>query len=415
VRAEGAHSIFHPEDLARENIDNRLVEAGWVVQSRDRMNLGAGLGVVVREFATHSGPVDYALFVDRILCGVVEAKPEGTTLSGFSDQAARYMTSVPDHLVGRAGQVRFEYVASKTEILFRDHADPTPRSRRVFCFHRPETLRRWLSEPKTIRARLQTMPPLDTAGLRDCQVEAVTGLEKSLAAGEPRALIQAATGSGKTFTACAFSYRLLEYAKFRRILFLADRANLVRQARDEFVAYRPPGAGRSFTELHNVQRLGPAGLDKDAAVVIATIQRVYSVLSGRELSEEEEEKSAFEAGTGEVERVARYNPAVPIESFDLVVTDECHRSIYGTWRQVLEYFDAFIVGLTATPRCTRWASSTATSSRNIPTNVRSWTGSMSATKSTAFAPASASAAVRSSRVTRCRCATSARAPNATRS
>ena len=178
----------------------------------------------------------------------------------------------------------------------------------------------------------------------------MTELEKSLAAGRPRALIQAATGAGKTYTACAFSYRLLAHAGFRRILFLADRANLVRQAREEFEGYRPPGAGRSFTELYNVQRLGPAGLDKDVAVVIATIQRVYSVLSGRELAEEDEDRSAFETGGRDFERVVRYNPAIPIESFDLIVTDEeCHRSIYGSWRQVLEYFDAFIVGLTATP------------------------------------------------------------------
>jgi type I restriction enzyme R subunit len=342
-------SIFHPEDRARETIDAQFAAAGWVVQSRDQMNLGAAAGVAVREFATGIGPVDYALFVDRTLCGVLEAKPDGTTLSGFSEKAERYIGSVPDHLARREGQVRFEHVASGTEILFRDHADPAPRSRRVFFFHRPETLRRWLAEPRTLRARLREMPPLVTVGLRDCQIEAVTGLEKSLAAGEPRALIQAATGAGKTFTACAFSYRLLEHAKFRRILFLADRANLVRQARDEFVAYRPPGTGRSFTELYNVQRLGPAGLDKDAAIVIATIQRVYSVLSGRELSEEDEERSAFEAGASDSERIVRYNPAVPIESFDLIVTDECHRSIYGTWRHVLEYFDAFIVGLTATP------------------------------------------------------------------
>src|ERR1700674_3511163 len=129
------------------------------------MNLGAGLGVAVREFATATGPVDYALFVGRTLCGVVEAKPEGTTLSGFSHQATRYMGSVPEHLVRREGQVRFEYVASGTEILFRDHADPAPRSRRVFFFHRPETFQRWLANPLTIRARLQTMPPLVTAGL----------------------------------------------------------------------------------------------------------------------------------------------------------------------------------------------------------------------------------------------------------
>jgi type I restriction enzyme, R subunit len=341
--------IFHPEDRARVTIDAQLAEAGWLVQSREQMNLGAGLGVAVREFATDTGPVDYALFVDRTLSGVVEAKPEGTTLSGFSDQAARYMSNVPEHLVRHQGQVRFEYVASGTEILFRDHADPAPRSRRVFFFHRPETLRRWLADPVTIRGHLQTMPPLPTLRLRDCQVDAVTALEASLAADRPRALIQMATGAGKTYTACEFSYRLLEHAKFRRILFLADRANLVRQARDEFAAYRPPGAGRSFTELYNIQRLGPAGLDKDASVVIATIQRVYSVLTGRELSEEDEEKSGFEASVSEPQRIVRYNSAIPLESFDLIVTDECHRSIYGTWRQVLEYFDAFIVGLTATP------------------------------------------------------------------
>ena len=319
------------------------------MQSREGMNRSAGLGVAVREFPTGSGPVDYALFVGGTLCGVVEAKPEGTTLSGFADQAARYLGSVPGHLVRREDQLRFEYVASGTEILFRDHADPAPRSRPVFFFHRRETLRRWLAEPVTMRGRLQVMPPLDPSGLRDCQIEAVTELEKSLAANHPRALIQMATGAGKTYTACVFSHRLLDHAKFRRVLFLADRANLVRQTRHEFEDFRPPGTGRSFTELYNVQRLGPAGLDKDAAVVIATIQRVYSMLTGRELAEEDEEKSGFETGGSEPQRLVYYNPAIPIESFDLIITDECHRSIYGTWSQVLEYFDAFIVGLTATP------------------------------------------------------------------
>jgi type I restriction enzyme, R subunit len=204
----------------------------------------------VREFPTASGPVDYALFGGGTLCGVVEAKPEGTTLSGFADQAARYMGGVPEHLVRREGQLRFEYVASGTEILFRDHTDPAPRSRRVFFFHRPETLRRWLAEPITIRRWLQSMPPLLTERLRECQIQAVRKLEASLAADHPRALIQMATGAGKTYTACVFSHRLLEHAKFRRVLFLADRANLVRQTRHEFEDFRPPGTGRSFTELY---------------------------------------------------------------------------------------------------------------------------------------------------------------------
>jgi type I restriction enzyme R subunit len=129
--------IFHPEDNARTQIDASLAAAGWIVQSRDQMNLGAGLGIAVREFSTASGPVNYALFVGRDLCGVIEAKPAGTTLSGFAEQAARYMADVPEHLVRREGQVRFEYVATSNETLFRDHADPAPRSQRVFAFPMP--------------------------------------------------------------------------------------------------------------------------------------------------------------------------------------------------------------------------------------------------------------------------------------
>lgn len=340
---------FHPEDKARSLIDRRLAASGWIIQSKDDMNLGAGLGVAVREFPTDSGPVDYALFVGRKLCGVIEAKPEGMTLSGFSEQASRYIAGAPKHLVREDGQVRFEYVASGTETLFRDHADPDPASRRVFSFHRPETLERSIKEPVTLRGRLQAMPQFLTDGLRACQIDAVSALEKSMAQKHPRALVQMATGAGKTFSACTLSYRLLAHAGFKRILFLADRANLVRQTRDEYLAYRPPGTGRSFSEIYNVQKLGAAGLDKDAEIVIATIQRVYSVLTGKELSEEDEEASSFEASRAETERLVSYNPSIPIEAFDLVITDECHRSIYGTWRQVLEYFDAFTIGLTATP------------------------------------------------------------------
>jgi type I restriction enzyme R subunit len=344
-----AESAFHPEDRARSAIDRRLGACGWLIQSKSDLNLGAGLGVAVREFQTASGPVDYALFVGRKLCGVIEAKPEGVTLSGFSEQAARYIADLPKDLIRDEGQVRFEYVASATETLFRDHADPNPVSRTVFAFHRPETLERWLKESLTLRGRLQVMPAVVVDGLRACQVDAVTALETSMAKNHPRALVQMATGAGKTFTACTLSYRLLAHAGFRRVLFLADRANLVRQTRDEFLAYRPPGSGRSFSEIYNVQKLGPSGLDKDAQIVVATIQRVYSVLTGKELNEYDEEGSLFEGTDASSERLVAYNPAIPIESFDLVITDECHRSIYGTWRQVLEYFDAFTVGLTATP------------------------------------------------------------------
>jgi type I restriction enzyme R subunit len=339
---------FHPEDQSRAAIDAKLEACGWVIQSRSELNLAAAEGVAVREFGTGAGPTDYGLFVDKQFCGVIEAKPAGTTLSGYSDQAHRYITEAPEWLGVDPAQRRFEYVASDTEILFRDHPDPEPRSRRVFAFHRPETLRRWLSEPATLRARLRGLPPLATDGLRTCQVEAIEGLEKSLVHDDPRALIQMTMGAGKTFTACTMSYRLLAHAGARRILFLVDRRNLGNQTAMEYAAYRPPGTGRLFPELYGVQKLGPAGLDGDSAIVISTIQRVYSVLTGKELSEEDEDASAFERDENEPKPVV-YNPAAPIETFDLIVTDECHRSIYGSWRQVLDYFDSFIVGLTATP------------------------------------------------------------------
>lgn len=341
-------TAFHPEDRTRAALDAKLLVCGWVIQSRDQMNLSAGLGVAVREFQTASGPADYALFVDKRFCGVVEAKAAGTTLSGFSDQAARYIADAPGFLGTDTRQRRFEYVASESEMIFRDLADPEPRSRSVFAFHRPETLRRWLAEPETLRARLRNMPPLVTAGLRQCQVEAIEGLERSFARDDARALVQMTMGAGKTFTACTASYRLLAHAGMRRILFLVDRRNLGNQTATEYAAYRPPGTGRLFPELYGVQKLGSAGLDDNSAIVIATIQRVYSVLTGKELSEEEEDISRFER-EDDAPRPVIYNPDIPIEAFDLIVTDECHRSIYGTWRQVLEYFDAPIVGLTATP------------------------------------------------------------------
>jgi type I restriction enzyme R subunit len=223
-------------------LDEQLAACGWVVQSRDGLNLGAGPGIAVREFGTGAGPSDYGLFVDKEFCGVIEAKPAGTTLGGYSDKAARYISEAPEWLGVDPSRRRFEYVASDTEILFRDHADPEPRSRRVFAFHRPETLRRWLSESATLRARLQHVPPLVTEGLRTCQIEAIEGLEKSLARGDPRALIQMTMGAGKTFTACTASYRLLAPpANLRRILFLVDRRNLGSQAAMEYASYRPPG------------------------------------------------------------------------------------------------------------------------------------------------------------------------------
>jgi type I restriction enzyme R subunit len=344
-----------PEEIARVQIDAQLTASGWVVQDYKTLDFTASRGIAVREAPLTTGPCDYLLLVDRKAVGVIEAKKAGTTLSTVADQSGRYANSLPDLLKhGVTGQLPFLYESTGVETFFREERDPAPRSRRVFTFHRPETLANWAAEPDTLRRRLAQMPfahPLATTGMRDCQIEAITGLEKSFAEDRPRALIHMATGAGKTYTACAFTYRLIKYAKARRVLFLVDRANLGEQARDEFHRFRTPDTGRLFTELYNVQHLTSPQMDDVCRVTICTIQRLYSILRGEELAEDADDLSGGELAKalGNRPRDLAYNPAVPIETFDFIVTDECHRSIYNLWRQVLEYFDASLIGLTATP------------------------------------------------------------------
>ena len=220
----------------------------------------------------------------------------------------------------------------------------------MFCFHRPEALREWYKNDKSLRKRLQEIPALPPQGLRECQINAITKLEKSFKEGRKRALIQMATGSGKTYTAITFIYRLLKYAKAKRILFLVDTKNLGKQAEQEFMAYVPNDDNRKFTELYSVQRLKSGYIATDSQVCISTIQRLYSILKGTELEESAEEENPNEKKWQPKEiPPVEYDPKIPVEFFDFIVIDECHRSIYNLWKQVLEYFDAFEIGLTATP------------------------------------------------------------------
>jgi len=309
------------------------------------------LGVAVRYFPLKTGEADYLLFVDRKAAGALEAKAEGTTLGGVAEQSDKYLVGLPDQIPSYQSPLPFAYESTGVETYFRDLRDPEPRSRRVFAFHKPETLREWLSQADTLRARLRHMPPLITEGLWKPQIEAINNLEQSLAAAKPKALIQMATGSGKTFTAVSSIYRLIKFANARRVLFLVDRSNLGRQTKKEFQQYVTPDDGRKFTELHDVQHMGSNTIDLISRVCITTIQRLYSMLRGEtEYDEELEERSGFDVWVpdGKPKEVS-YNPRIPIETFDIIITDECHRSIYHLWRQVLEYFDAFVIGLTATP------------------------------------------------------------------
>ncbi len=241
-----------PEELARQNIDKQLTACGWIIQDMSGLNRYASLGVAVREFLLETGEADYLLFVDGKAVGVVEAKPEGTTLSGVAEQAGNYVVGLPKNIPHVTLPLPFQYESTGVETLFRDNRDPSPRSRRVFAFHRPEFLNELiLDNGGTLRARLQSLPPLNAGKMWSAQIEAVTNLESSLAQDKPRALIQMATGSGKTFTAINAIYRLIKFGKAKRVLFLVDRSNLAKQALKEFQAFETPDDGRKFTELYN--------------------------------------------------------------------------------------------------------------------------------------------------------------------
>ena len=339
-----------PEAKARLIIDQKLLQAGWIVQDLKQINLGASMGVAVREYPTDTGPADYVLFVNREPVGIIEAKPDNTILTFVESQTERYAKSTLKWQ-SKTTPLPFLFESTGQVIHFSDARDPANRSREIFHFFRPETLDEWFSQPDTLRSRLaKQMPDLPVRNLRNCQVSAVTGLEKSLAHNKPRALVQMATGAGKTFTAITSVYRLLKFGRAKRILFLVDTRNLGKQAHQEFHAYIPPDDGRKFTELYNVQRLASNTLDPHAQVCISTIQRMYSMLSGEAIDDSAEDISLNEVVQSEKqEKIVVYNPAIPIESFDFIIIDECHRSIYNLWKQVLDYFDAFLIGLTATP------------------------------------------------------------------
>ena len=340
----------NPEQIARDHIDKQLTACGWVIQGIKQVNLHVGIGVAVKEYRTDVGPADYILFVDGKPCGVIEAKreEEGHKLSEHEDQSEGYALAKLKHLNNEP--LPYVYISTGEVTRFIDFTDPKPRAKEVFSFHRPETLRDWRKKDKSLRKRLHDLPALQIQGLRECQVNAINKLEISFKENRPRALIQMATGSGKTFTAITAVYRLLKFAKAKRILFLVDTRNLGEQAEQEFMSFVPNDDNRKFTELYSVQRLKSSYVATDSQVCISTIQRLYAILKGTELEEQLEEVNPNESiyQPKEIPPV-EYDPKMPVEFFDFIVIDECHRSIYNLWKQVLEYYDAFEIGLTATP------------------------------------------------------------------
>lgn len=341
----------NPEQIARDNIDKQLNACGWLIQDKKRLNLSAGIGVAVREYSTEVGPADYVLFVNLKPVGVIEAKreEEGVKFSVHESQVEEYANAklkLIDNL-----PLPFLYLSTGAITKFTDTRDPNPRYREVFTFHRPETLAKWIRKDVSLRTRMsENFPELDPSGLRECQIDAITNLETSFKKNRPKALVQMATGSGKTFTAITSVYRLLKHVKAERILFVVDTKNLGEQAEGEFRKFIPQDDNRLFPELYGVSRLTSSFIPEDSQVYISTIQRLYSILKGVELDESAEVENPNEQQSFAKEALpVVYSEKLPIEFFDYIVIDECHRSIYNLWKQVLDYFDAFQVGLTATP------------------------------------------------------------------
>lgn len=350
------------ETRARRIIDGQLEAAGWNVCDRKDIDFFGHQGNAVREviMADGQGRADYLLYVDKKVVGAIEAKPEGTPLLGVEWQSGMYAAGLPEAHRQRAiltdDRLPFIFEASGSETRFTNGFDPLPRSRKIFSFPKPDALARIVRNSQedpvapTWRAKVRQMPELVQQGMRPAQIEAIHGIEQSLAKQQfSRSLVQMATGAGKTFTAVTECYRLLKFGGFQRVLFLVDRNNLADQTMREFRDYTTPDDGRKFTELYNVDKLTAAGMIGSSSVVVSTIQRVYAGLRGQPIPDADDPAFDSDVGRPDIPVEVEYSAEMPPEAFDLIIVDECHRSIYGVWRGILDYFDAQIVGLTATP------------------------------------------------------------------
>ncbi len=334
-----------PEEKARVKIDQWFNDAGWKVVNRDEYEPTI-TAVAIREGLLKGNlEADYFLFINGKAVGVLEAKREEVDISSdmVSEQAITYAKSVPDCYQAWQRPLPFLYKSNGKEIEFFDYRyRETATWETINRIHTPKELAKMLG----IDDPFAGLPTLNKKGLRDCQYEAVTELEKSFRSGQNRALMVLATGAGKTYTACLTAYRMLSYTPMRRVLFLVDRNNLGRQAENEFGTFRLTETGDAFNSIYAVNRLKSAKVPSDSNVVICTIQRLFSLLKGEEITDTDDDDE--DTADGEVELPE--NPNLPRDFFDLIIIDECHRSIYGNWRKVLEYFDtARLIGLTATP------------------------------------------------------------------
>ena len=337
---------MNPEEKARVIIDRMFEEAGWKVVDRDKYapNITA---VAIREgLMVGNREADYLLFLNGKAVGVLEAKRIETDINSdiVQEQARLYTRSCPKWCQAWFPNIPLPlaYVANSRDLMFYDTRKSNSEFEYCKKIHTPKEVKKLLG----LEDDYVGLPTLSPKGLRACQYEAITQLEQSFRNGENRALMVLATGAGKTYTACLAAYRMLAFTPMKRILFLVDRNNLGKQAETEFGTFRLTENGDPFNTIFTVNRLKSSSVPTDSNVVISTIQRLFSLLKGDEITDNDEDDEEIE----DKEIMLPENPNLLSDFFDMIIIDECHRSIYGNWQKVLNYFSkAKLIGLTATP------------------------------------------------------------------
>lgn len=340
-----------PEEKARIKIDKQLTDAGWDIVARDEY-IPFNASAVKEALMQGNKESDYLLFVDDKAIAVVEAKAEDNSLGDIVAQQAEWYSKNPQGWVGLwfPNQIPFVYLANGNKIYFKNMLESDSEYVELSEMHSPKKMLQMLGE----KSEYGALPRIEKKGLRDCQYDAEVKLEASLKAGRKKALAILATGSGKTYLACLASYRLLNYTPTKRVLFLVDRNNLARQTETEFSLFDRTEKQKPMNELYQINRLTkPENIQGD--IIISTIQKLFAVLTGQTITEDDEDKEDEKNG---LKDVTKNEPAIvlgedlklPSDYFQFIIVDECHRSIYGKWKAVLDYFkDAKVLGLTATP------------------------------------------------------------------
>lgn len=337
-----------PEQRARLKIDKMLKEAGWEIVDRKHYNPTVSAVAIEEGLLKGNHEADYLLFLEGKAVGVLEAKREEKALSDVvAEQAENYTHKLLDWYQTWQKPLPLIYLSNGKELLYKC-TNSNNEYTEIQRIHTPYEITKMLKLPSYFTG----LPVLQRKGLRDCQYEAITELEKSFRQGYKKALMVLATGSGKTYAACTAAYRFLSYTPTKRVLFLVDRNNLGLQAEGEFSSYKLTETGDTFSSIYVTERLRSQNIPTDANVIISTIQRLFSAITGQEIKDsDDDEDIEFDNTEDNQEEIELGNNLkLPEDFFDLIIVDECHRSIYGKWKKVLNYFStARIIGLTATP------------------------------------------------------------------